>query len=367
MPSPDPNQRERRVYLDLTHVGRHVTGIERIAIELFEKVNFEGADVRPVRAGGTLSMIFKQQVVLPLLALIHPRAHFIFPGFPPAPWFVLCRNRIHWYVHDLFLITRRQDLSTKAKLYMARPFGFAARRLKHFLVNSQKTKTELEPFVAQDARIQLYRPKVENVFQLETENRAQRTADPKPLKLVSVGTVEPRKNYAAAVAICERLVKTGHPDIELHIIGRAGWGNAADAITNHPKVIVHGYLSAQDVKRVLEEADVYLCTSFDEGLGLPLLEAQYAGLPVFAPDAAVFHEVLADSGRFIPLDDIEAAATAIARFVKDKNWRANSSSAARANVERWNGLASGDMDQAKSLFASGLDDTVVDQSLGQVE
>ena len=53
------------------------------------------------------------------------------------------------------------------------------------------------------------------------------------------------------------------------------------------------------MKRVLEAADVYLCTSHDEGLGLPLLEAQFAGLPIVAPDKPVFREVLAGSGTFI--------------------------------------------------------------------
>ena len=66
--------RPARVFLDLTHVGRHVTGIERVAIEQFEKVAFEGAELQPVKARGIASMIFKQQIVLPLLALIHPRA-----------------------------------------------------------------------------------------------------------------------------------------------------------------------------------------------------------------------------------------------------------------------------------------------------
>ena len=82
-----------KVYLDLTHLGRHVTGIERIAIELFEKQSFAGAVMQPVRSRGMLSMIIKQQIWLPLLALLHPSAKFVFPGFPPSPLFVLARRR----------------------------------------------------------------------------------------------------------------------------------------------------------------------------------------------------------------------------------------------------------------------------------
>lgn len=350
MPMPKPSQTRRRVYLDLTHLGRNVTGIERIAIELFEKVDFEGADVRPVRATGTVSMLFKQQIWLPLLALFHPRAAFVFPGFPPAPCFVFWRDRVVWYIHDVFLITRRADLSSKAKLYMAGPFAFAVKRIKHFFVNSEKTAYELKAFTANDAKIALYRPKVENVFALDVGDRTSRPERPHPLKLVSLGTLEPRKNYGGAVAIRDALAARGFADAELHIIGRAGWGDASNAITQHDKVIVHGYLSGPDVKQVLEDADIYLCTSFDEGLGLPLLEAQYAGLPVVAPDAPVFREVLGDSGHFIPLDDVNAAANVIASLLATPNWRASTSDAACANPRRWTQLAQEDGRNAQTFF-----------------
>jgi len=346
--------RPRRVYLDLTHLGRHVTGIERIAIELFENVTFEGADVRTVKSNGTLSMIFMQQIWLPLLALFHPTAQFIFPGFPPAPWFVVCRNRVVWYVHDLFLITRKADLSRKAKLYMAGPFQFAISRMKYFYVNSQKTASELKPFAANDAVIALYRPNVKNVFNLTAEDRASRPLNARPLKLVSLGTVEPRKNYAHAVAIRDALEALGHTDTELHIIGRAGWGQTSSAINAHPNVIVHGYLSSEDVKHVLEDSDIYLCTSFDEGLGLPLLEAQYAGLAVFAPDAPVFQEVLGDSGHFIDLTDAHDSAQQIAALLANADWRQTTSQAACANPLRWNALAANDSRDAQSVFVVEL-------------
>ncbi len=272
------------VYLDLTHLGRHVTGIERVTIEQFERVVFEGAEVRHVRSkGGILGMIVAQQVLLPLIALVRPRAQFVFPGFPPSPFFRLARERVVLYVHDLFLITRPQDLGQKAKLYMARPFGWAVRGLKHFLVNSEKTRAELLPFVRSDARIALYRPGVRNVFSLASGERATRPERPQPVKIVSLGTVEPRKNYRAAAAVVAALDRLLPGGAELHIAGREGWGNDAEILNGLPVVRLHGYLSLESARELIESADLYLTTSHDEGLGLPLLEVQYAGLPVVAP------------------------------------------------------------------------------------
>ena len=347
--------RKRRVFLDLTHLGRHVTGIERISIEQFGKVDFADAEIVPVRSSGVLSMILRQQILLPLLALIHPRARFVFPGFPPSPFFALIPRRVILYVHDTFLITRRNDLSTKARLYMAPQFAFAVRRLKQFFVNSEKTRAELAQFVSPGASIKLYRPAVANVFALEAGERDRRGDAARPLRLASLGTVEPRKNYAAAIAILDALRGSGHADAELHIIGRAGWGPDAAMIAAHPGVIVHGYLAADAVKTVLETADAYLCTSHDEGLGLPLLEAQYAGLPIVAPDQPVFREVLGASGMFIDPAEPALAARAVAALMAAPGWRGDWAKRARANISRWNAAAEGDLAQAKRTFAAPVD------------
>lgn len=339
-----------RVYLDLTHVGRHVTGLERIAIEQFEKVEFAGAEVVSVRAQGAVSMVLRQQLLLPLLALLHPSAHFVFPGFPPSPFFALLAHRVTMYVHDTFLLTRTRDLSAKARIYMAPQFAFALRHLRRFLVNSEKTLKDVQGVCDPAAQVSLYRPAVANVFKLSSETRATREPAPRPLHLVSLGTIEPRKNYKAAIGILDALRARGFADSELHIIGRHGWGEDAETIAAHPGVTIHGYLPAEEVKARLEMADIYLCTSHDEGLGLPLLEAQYAGLPAVAPDAPVFREVLGHSGTFIDTAKPGEAADRIVDIIRDGQWRRAECQKALANVARWNACAAGDLSAAKRLF-----------------
>jgi glycosyltransferase involved in cell wall biosynthesis len=346
-PSPLPT----RVFVDLTHVGRHVTGIERVAIEQFEKVDLAGAELSMVRARGVASMIFKQQILLPLLAILYPRARFVFPGFPPSPFFSLIADRAILYAHDTFLLTRRADLSLKARLYMAPQFALAVRRLKHFFVNSEKTAGELRGYVRDDASIGLYRPMVANPFELEATARGEMPPKPSPLKLVSMGTVEPRKNYGAALAILDEIRARFDRDAELHIVGRAGWGDVGAGIARHRSIVVHGYLPADRVKAVLESADIYLCTSHDEGLGLPLLEAQFAGLPIVAPDQAVFREVLAESGTFIATNDPAGAASAIVDLMAQPDWRGRQAMAATSNVLRWNAMAERDLVDARSAFS----------------
>jgi glycosyltransferase involved in cell wall biosynthesis len=234
---------------------------------------------------------------------------------------------------------------------MAPQFALAVRYLKNFFVNSEKTAAELRPFARKDARIRRYRPTVANQFALDTSGRSARPAKPSPLKLVSLGTVEPRKNYGAALAILDAVRARIDSSAELHIIGRAGWGDEGQRIASHPGVVVHGYLPSDCVKAVIESADIYLCTSHDEGLGLPLLEAQFAGLPVVAPDKPVFREVLVESGTFVPADRPAEVAAAIHNLMAKPGWRDDQAISAMTNVRRWNALAARDLETARTAFS----------------
>jgi glycosyltransferase involved in cell wall biosynthesis len=102
---------------------------------------------------------------------------------------------------------------------------------------------------------------------------------------------------------------------------------------------------------LIEAADIFICTSHEEGLGLPLLEAQYAGLPIVAPDAAIFREVLDHSGIFIDPDDPTAAAARIAGLLSNRHWRSRYAALGAQNLKRWNTLANADRDTVIALIA----------------
>src|SRR5262245_8790281 len=111
-----------RVYVDHTHLGRHVTGLERITLELFSREALAPLDVVPVTASGTASMIATQTFGLPL-RLMRRASLLLCPGFPPSPLLRLFGSRTIPYIHDLFLLTRRRDLNLRARLYMTLPFS----------------------------------------------------------------------------------------------------------------------------------------------------------------------------------------------------------------------------------------------------
>ncbi|KQP30500.1 glycosyl transferase family 1 [Methylobacterium sp. Leaf104] len=341
----------RRIYLDHTHLRRHVTGIERVALDLFTPETLSPHAVTAIRANGIAGMIAAQHIGLPLRALRDPAALFVFPGFPPSPLAVLRRRHCITYVHDTFLLTRPQDLNWRSRLYMAPSFAFALRYGRCFLVNSVTTGEAVRALCAREALVALLRPTVHDVFGL-ADLPPRRIHDPgEPLRLLCIGTVEPRKDYPAAIAIIAALNGMG-VQAELHLVGRVGWGDHAFLAAPPPFLTLHGYLDDGAIRSLAARCHLLLSTSKAEGLGLPLLEAQHGGLPVAAPRGPVFSEVLAGSGLHIEPSDPDGSAASILSWVRSAGFAAVPG-ASRANVERWNRLAAGDATCFANFLAIG--------------
>jgi glycosyltransferase involved in cell wall biosynthesis len=336
------------IYVDHTHLGRHVTGLERITLELFSSAALAPLEIVPITAHGTRQMVMTQTFGLPL-RLATSSSILLCPGFPPSPLLRPFASRVLPYVHDVFLLSRPADLNLRARLYMAAPFKLALQRYTHFLANSSDTRRKLAAHCRPDAAITLYRPPVRNVFDLESKERTER--EPQPLRLVALGTVEPRKNFVAAARITSALRTQGFSKATLDIVGRRGWGDDWRSLEAFPGVTLHGYQPSGRVRQLLNDADIFICTSHDEGLGLPLLEAQYAGLPIVAPDSAIFHEVLDASGIFVDPAEPAAAAAKIAAMLSHRQWRSRYIALAAQNLNRWNALAAADRDAVIDLIA----------------
>ena len=158
------------IYVDNTHLGRHVTGLERITLELFSEAALAPLDVVPVRAQGLRQMVTTQTLGLPM-RLAASSSILLCPGFPPSPLLRPFASRVLPYIHDDFLITRRAELNMRARLYMAGPFKFALRHFPRFLANSGDTRRKLAAHCRPDAEVTLYRPSVRNVFGLDPGQR----------------------------------------------------------------------------------------------------------------------------------------------------------------------------------------------------
>jgi len=152
------------------------------------------------------------------------------------------------------------------------------------------------------------------------------------LVLVSVGTLEPRKNQLSLVKLFAK-VAAEHPSARLILVGdgpsRAQIESSIAELGIGSKVRLLGF--RRDVAHLLPLADLYVHASLLENCPIVLLEAARAGLPVAAVPAGGVPELLdALGGAALNLDDPASLRSLLA----DPAARAQAGRAARDAFER---------------------------------
>jgi glycosyltransferase involved in cell wall biosynthesis len=136
------------------------------------------------------------------------------------------------------------------------------------------------------------------------------------------GTLEARKNVGALLDAYERIA----PDRavpELVLAGRETpdarpWLERIGRPPLAGRVRHIGYVDPAKRRALYEGARLLVQPSFDEGFGLPVLEAMAAGVPVVAADRGALPEVLGGAGVLVDPDDPIALAEALHRVAADE-------------------------------------------------
>ena len=124
-----------------------------------------------------------------------------------------------------------------------------------------------------------------------------------PEFILSLATIEPRKNYQGLIRAWARLrVQTGR-DIKLVIIGKPGWEYEAILADMRPYVaaghLLHLQGVAQDELRYwYSAAKCFAFPSMAEGFGLPPIEAMQCGTPVMVSDIPAHRYSAGDAALF---------------------------------------------------------------------
>lgn len=132
--------------------------------------------------------------------------------------------------------------------------------------------------------------------------------------LLFVGTIEPRKNLAFMLNLMPRLAEHG---LWLLVVGAQGWGNSRlveiSRVAGFPQERVRfaGHVPTGELVKLYNAASVYVSTSYNEGFGLPQLEAMNCGCPVVSPHNSGMVEVVEGAGLTVKGWDVDTWCTAI--------------------------------------------------------
>ena len=97
--------------------------------------------------------------------------------------------------------------------------------------------------------------------------------------LLSVSTLEPRKNLARLVSAHARAQERSSSVPDLVVVGPVGWGGALEASS---RVHLLGQVSDGVLAALLAQCEGFVYVPMSEGFGLPPLEAMAHGAPVVA-------------------------------------------------------------------------------------
>jgi glycosyltransferase involved in cell wall biosynthesis len=160
------------------------------------------------------------------------------------------------------------------------------------------------------------------------------------------GTLEPRKNIGGLLDAYERLSARRRDLPRLVLAGQATEAARPwlERIRRPPldRLVTHvGYVDPAKRRALYDEAICLVQPSFEEGFGIPVLEAMTVGVPVVVADRGALPEVTGDAGEIVPPDDPDQLAAAIEKIIDDQAFAAQASARgiARAKEYRWDRTA----------------------------
>lgn len=152
------------------------------------------------------------------------------------------------------------------------------------------------------------------LMEKEDERLVEKFGLTKEEYFLSVGTIEPRKNYGTLLKAFKIYKERNREHKKLCIAGGYGWmqenfENDIAELGLSDDVVVTGYVSDAELANLYRNCFAFVYPTWYEGFGLPVLEAMNFEKPVIASNATSIPEITGDSAILIQPDSPEEIST----------------------------------------------------------
>lgn len=267
-------------------------------------------------------------------------------------------------IHDLIFLRYPQYYHLLDRLIYNRKFRYACRKADRIVAVSECTKRDIVKFygISPD-KIDVVYQGCDPVFARPVgadELARVREAYGLPEHFVlSVGTIEERKNLMLAVKAVEQL-----GDAHLVAVGKS------TSYTDKVKAYIeaHGLSDRVHIIHNLKFSDLpvlyHLATAFVypsrfEGFGIPIVEALSAGVPVIAATGSCLEEAGGPHSIYVNPDDVAGMACAMKRVLGDENLRREMIESGKAYVTRFDPKLLAD--EMNTVYLKCFDDNTADE------
>jgi len=270
-------------------------------------------------------------IPLPVELFTGPLDLFYSPDFVlPPVW----RARTLLTVHDLSFVCYPQTADPRLYRYLNVVVPRSVRRADHILADSQNTAHDLTAlWGVPPEKINVLYSGVEPYFRPLTDGtelaRVRKRYNLPPRFILSVGTLQPRKNYERLIrAFAQLMDNLQHGTCNLHLLIAGGKGWLYESIFDcvrqlglEKEVLFPGFVAEEDLPALYTLADLFAFPSLYEGFGLPVLEAMACGTPVVCSEASSLPEVAGDAALLVDPLDVESWTEAMGRALEDEELR----------------------------------------------
>ena len=257
---------------------------------------------------------------LPLLPAAHAvRTAWSRLGFPPVERFVGAFDVFHFsdwmyppqrggirstMIHDLVPLHFPDWVHRRTERMHGAKYRHVAQTCDVVMVNSEFTGADVATTLGVErSRIHVAYPGVDPSF---TPDGSRAEGE----YLLAVGTLEPRKNLANAIAAAE------HLGLELRVVGARGWGGVE---ARGRSVTWLGSPADGDLPALYRGAAAFVYPSRFEGFGIPVIEAMACGTPCVVSSHPSLDEAAGDAAVRADPDDVDAIANAIERARSERD------------------------------------------------
>ncbi len=236
-----------------------------------------------------------------------------------------CRKIIT--IHDLSYLRYKEFFSLKRRAWHR--IINVKRILKEFdlvVAVSENTKQDILEFSGiNEAKIKVIHNGISSGFKpikdKEKLNRVKRKYRLPEKFILSLSTLEPRKNISGIIQAFDKCVREGSisKDYFLLIAGARGWKdrpiyNTWRAADSRKRIKFLGYIDSSDKAGLYNLANIFVYPSFYEGFGFPPLEAAACGTPVIISAASSLPELIGGRATIVNPYNYGEIASAIAEI-----------------------------------------------------
>lgn len=270
---------------------------------------------------------------------------------------------VHDLIHQNFSMKRATTLDPFT--YKVKQFGYstifnlALSNSKKIFVPSNYVKSEiLKKFsVYKDKIVVTYEGVDEEISNIKLQmsdkkiKKSLKHFNIKPPYIFYVGNAHPHKNVEGLIKTFLNLRKDDQY-LQLVLSGNDHyfWQRIKKEYT-HKDIIYTGYVTDEQLVALYMGAKVFVMPSFEEGFGIPLLEAMALGTPVVSSDAASLKEIGGDGALYFDPNNLVEMENKIKEVLNNEKLRIELVNKGKERIKEfsWENLARSTLEVYKSL------------------